>query len=458
MLTSGSSGRRRGLVAALSSLALLGVSGFAIRRIRLEGKATIKWRQSAARLKDEIGQRERVEDQLRQAQKMEAVGQLTGGIAHDFNNLLTVVIGNLDLLSRRMPEADPKHRALIKNAIDGASRAAALTSRLLSFSRQQPLDPKTLDANALVNGMSTLLGRTLGERVAIHLALAEHLDLTFADPNQLENAILNLCVNAVDAMPKGGVLTIATENVRLDEAFCASTAGLKAGHYVAISVNDTGTGMPMEVIKRAFEPFFTTKPVGKGTGLGLSQLYGFARQSGGDAAISSELGHGTTVRVYLPRIEAVRTETTVASIAAPMEPSRAVARGTTVLIVEDDDLVRRFSSGTLREAGFRVLEAATGAEGLRELQLHPEIALLFTDVVLKGPMNGRELADRASALRPELPILFTTGYTKDAIVHDGRLDEGVNLLGKPFTAAALTARIAELLASVQAPRESSAVA
>ena len=446
-----------GLVAALSSLALLGVSGFAIRRIRLEGRATMSWRRTAALLEKEIAERGRVEDQLRQAQKMEAVGQLTGGIAHDFNNLLTVVIGSLDLLSRRMQDADPRHRALIGNAIDGASRAASLTSRLLSFSRQQPLDPKQIDANALVNGMTNLLGRTLGERVSIDLRLADDLWLTFADPNQLENAILNLCVNAVDAMPHGGVLTIATKNVTLDEAYCAKHDGLASGRYVAISVADTGTGMTPEVKERAFEPFFTTKPVGKGTGLGLSQIYGFARQSGGHADIASEPGHGATVRVYLPRTEVARAAD---HNPAPVlsEPARARTLGTTVLIVEDDDLVRRFSSNALRDAGYHVLEAATGLDGLRALQAHPEIALLFTDVVLKGVMNGREMADRAVATRPDLPVLFTTGYTKDAIVHGGRLDEGVNLIGKPFTSAALTARIAALLATLPETLPRNAVA
>ncbi len=447
-----------GLVAALSSLALLGVSGFAIRRIRLEGKATVSWRETAALLKNEMAERARVEDQLRQAQKMEAVGQLTGGIAHDFNNLLTVVIGNLDLLSRRMPENEANLRGLIRNAVDGATRAAGLTSRLLSFSRQQPLDPKTVDANTLVNGMSNLLGRTLGEAVSIDLRLADDLWLTLVDPNQLENAILNLCVNAVDAMSKGGLLTISTANMVLDEAFCARTEGVASGEYVTLSVTDTGSGMPADVIERAFEPFFTTKPVGKGTGLGLSQLYGFARQSGGHADISSVLGHGTTVRLYLPRAHIARAEVSPDQLPMAEAPTAARTFGATILVVEDDDLVRRFSSGILRESGYRVIEAATGADGLRELQSHPEIAMMFTDVVLKGAINGRELADRAKRLRPALPVLFTTGYTKDAIVHDGHLDEGVNLIGKPFTTAALTARIAEMLEASPTTTEHSAVA
>ena len=450
-----------GLVAMLSSLVLLGVSGFAIRRIKLEGNATAKWRHSAALLEKEMGERSRIEDQLRQSQKMEAVGQLTGGIAHDFNNLLTVVIGNLDLLSRRMGDADPKHRSLIRNAIEGANRAASLTSRLLSFSRQQALAPATLDANALITGMRELLGRTLGEAVSIELRLADALGSAFADPNQLENAILNLCVNAVDAMPRGGQLTLATENVVLDAAFCARQAGLAPGRYVAIAVTDTGTGMGTEVIKRAFEPFFTTKPVGKGTGLGLSQLYGFARQSGGHADIVSQVGAGTTVRIYLPRVGDERAETDPVVATAAAEPVHARVAGTTVLIVEDDELVRHLGAGALRDSGYRVIEAATGIEGLRLVQAHPEIALLFTDVVLKGQMNGRELAQRAGLLRPSLPVLFTTGYTKAgaASLAEGEgADDGLNLIGKPFTTAALAARIAELLAAAPQRLEHSAVA
>ena len=446
-----------GLVAMLSSLLLLGVSGFAIRRIRLEGNATVKWRQAAAQLETEMGERSRIEDQLRQSQKMEAVGQLTGGIAHDFNNLLTVVIGNLDLLSRRLGDADPKHRALIRNAVEGANRAASLTARLLSFSRQQALAPATLDANALINGMTDLLGRTLGEAVAIELRLADRLGASFADPNQLENAILNLCVNAVDAMPGGGQLTLATAEVTLDAAFCARQAGLAPGRYVSIAVTDTGTGMSDEVIKRAFEPFFTTKPVGKGTGLGLSQLYGFARQSGGYADIASKLGAGTTVRIYLPRVADERAEAEPDALSDAAEPVPARVAGTTVLVVEDDDLVRRLGASALRDSGYRVIEAATGVEGLRLVQAHPEVALLFTDVVLKGQMNGRELARRAGLLRPTLPVLFTTGYTAATDGDDAALD-GIHLIGKPFTTAALAARVAELLAAAPQPMEHSAVA
>ena len=440
-----------GLVALLSSLALLGVSGFTIRRIALEGAATVRWRRAASRLEAEMGERAKVEEQLRQSQKMEAVGRLTGGIAHDFNNLLTVVIGSLDLLSRRMKEAEPRQRTLIANAVDGAQRAAALTSRLLAFSRQHPLDPEVLDANAAIAGMSSLLQRTLGETVTIELTLAEGLWTAFVDTNQLENAVLNLCVNAVDAMPKGGELTIETANVALDAAYCAHHADLVPGDYVMVAVSDTGTGMMPDVVARAFEPFFTTKPVGKGTGLGLSQVYGFARQSRGHAAIQSVPGRGTSIRLYMPR--------RIAEAADEPAPPEAVAeivtavRHAKILIVEDNDLVRAFSTAALREAGYTVVEAATGPDGLAGLRLNPDIALLFTDIVLKGSMNGRELADQVAVLRSDLPVLFTTGYTKEAILPegaeqaDGRLADGVNFIAKPFTSAALTAKIAALLAA-----------
>ncbi len=437
-----------GLVAGLSSLALLAVSGFAIRRIALEGRATDRWRRSTALLETEMAERLKIEEQLRQSQKMEAVGRLTGGIAHDFNNLLTVVIGSLDLLSRRMKDADPRHQSLVKNAIDGATRAAALTARLLAFSRQQPLDPKPIDVNALIGDMTGLLQRTLGETIAFECAFDPAVDLTFADPNQLENSIINLCVNAADAMPKGGSLKVSTATIELAPADTLGHPALAAGRYVTIAIEDSGTGMSPEVLGRAFEPFFTTKPVGKGTGLGLSQVYGFARQSRGDVTIRSTIGEGTCVTIRLPSLGAAKPAQEVLAptlVAAP--PLPLVRRtGTTILLVEDEDLVRAFSSTTLREAGYTIIEASTGPEALRCLREHPEIALLFTDVVLKGPINGRELADEAERLRPSLPVLYTTGYTKDAIIHEGRLDEGLSFIAKPFTPAALTAKIEELLA------------
>ena len=437
--------RGYGLVAALSSLALLGVSGFAIRRIALEGRATERWRRSTAQLRTEMAGRAQVEEQLRQSQKMEAVGRLTGGIAHDFNNLLTVVIGSLDLLGRRMKEADPRHRELVANAIDGANRAAALTQRLLVFSRQQPLDPKPLAINGLVEGMRNLLARTLRESVTIELKLDAAADRALVDPNQLENAILNLCVNAMDAMPRGGTLTVSTGEVALDAAACAPREGLAPGAFVAVSVTDTGTGMPPEVLAHAFEPFFTTKPVGKGTGLGLAQVYGFARQSGGHADIETAEGVGTTIRILVPRLTAEIDNVVPLTAPAPPVETRHVASGVTILLVEDDDGVRRFGAGALREAGYRVVEAATGSDALSELVGEPDVALLFTDVVLKGPMTGRDLAEAVLLVRPGLPVLYTTGYTADAIVQDGRLEEGLELLRKPFRAEALVARIATML-------------
>ena len=432
-----------GLVAFLSSLALLGVSGIAMRHSALEARATRRWRDTAALLETEMAERQRVEEQLRQAQKMEAVGRLTGGIAHDFNNLLTIVIGSLDLLTRRMKDADPRHQTLVRNAIDGASRAAALTARLLAFSRQHPMDPKPIDANVLIRGMTNLLQRSLGETVTLEVKLADDLWTTFADPNQLENALINLAVNALDAMQGGGgKLTIETGNAILDEAYVSRHADVAVGAYVMMAIVDSGSGMAPDVVLRAFEPFFTTKPVGKGTGLGLSQVYGFTKQSGGHASLESELGQGTTIRLYLPRLRSAAAHDP--AIEEPLAEA-APAGDATILIVEDEALVRQFSSAALRESGYTVIEAATGAEGLTHLRAHPEIALLFTDIVLKGSMNGRELADKAARIRPGLPVLFTTGYTKNAIIPSGQLDDGLHFLGKPFTTAALAAKIEALL-------------
>ena len=433
-----------GLVAALSSLALLAVSGLAIRQTHRERIATGRWQEAAAEARREAAERERVEEQLRQSQKMEAVGRLTGGVAHDFNNLLTVVTGSLDLLRRRLADGDERIARLVENAIEGADRAAALTHRLLAFSRQQPLDPKPLDANKLVAGMSELLRRTLGETVAVETVLAGGLWKTFADPNQLESAILNLAVNARDAMPDGGKLTIETVNAHLDDAYAASRPDVAAGQYVCVSVSDTGSGMPSDVIVRAFEPFFTTKPIGKGTGLGLSQVYGFTKQSGGHAAIYSEPGHGTVIKLYLPRHRNAEEQVAVEPL-APADPRERSAPGTTVLVVEDEAIVRRFTAAALLEAGYKVLEAGDGASAIATLRAHAEIALLFTDVVLTGRMNGRQVAEEAGKLRPGLKVLYTTGYTRNAIIHDGRLDEGVDLIGKPFTATSLAAKVRAVL-------------
>ncbi|HEX2136257.1 MAG TPA: ATP-binding protein [Microvirga sp.] len=398
------------------------------------------------RVAEAIAERENAEAQLRQAHKMEAVGRLTGGVAHDFNNLLTVVTGNLDMLRRRIDAyGDLRLVRNVENAIEGANRAAQLTHRLLAFSRQSPLQPEIVDANKIVAGMSDLLRRTLGETISIETVLAGGLWRTEVDPNQLENALLNLAVNARDAMPDGGKLTIETANTYLDEAYAAGTNGeVKAGQYVLVSISDSGTGMTPEVQTKVFEPFFTTKPVGKGTGLGLAQVYGFMRQSGGHAAIYSEPGQGTTVKLYFPRVAGAR-ERQHRSADAPIAP-RPVG-GETILVVEDEPMVRDFSTSALEEAGYRVLAAEDGPSALALLDRQPEIALLFTDVVLSGPMNGRKVADEALRRRPHLKVLFTTGYTRNAIIHHGRLDEDVELLSKPFTAEALVRRVYDLIRS-----------
>jgi PAS domain S-box-containing protein len=388
---------------------------------------------------------ERAQEQLAQAQKMEGIGQLTGGVAHDFNNLLTVIIGNLESLQRglQVPALDgDRLTRSVENAMRGAQRAASLTQRLLAFSRRQPLDPKPVDAGRLVIGMSELLRRTLGEQVAIETVLAGGLWRVLADPNQLEIGILNLAVNARDAMPKGGKLTIETANAYLDEAYAAAQTEVLPGQYVVISISDTGSGMTKEVQAHAFEPFYTTKDIGHGTGLGLSQVYGFVKQSGGHVKLYSEAGLGTTVKLYLPRL--LSEEGGVALPETAVAPPRS-AGAQTILVVEDDDDVRANTTSIVRELGYTVLEAPLAATALHLLERHPEIKLLFTDIGLPGGMNGRQLADAARKIRPDLKVLFTTGYARNAIVHDGRLDPGVVLIPKPFTYAAVAAKLADIL-------------
>jgi PAS domain S-box-containing protein len=396
-------------------------------------------------LRAEIEQRERIAEELRQAQKMEIIGQLTGGVAHDFNNLLTIILGNLETLRRQLerPAPDPARlQRAADNAVRGAERAAALTQRLLAFSRRQPLEPKALDVNRLVAAMSDLLRRTLGERIAVETVLAGGLWATHADPNQLESAILNLALNGRDAMPEGGRLTIETANAHLDESYAVRQPELAPGQYVVVAVTDSGLGMSREVLGQAFEPFFTTKDAGHGTGLGLSQVYGFVKQSGGHVSIYSEPGLGTTVKIYLPRLHGAER------LAEPPAQDAAAAadeRSQTVLVVEDDDDVRTHSAEVLNELGYRVLEAQNAASALEILEREPDLALLFTDVGLPGGMNGRQLAEEACRRRPRLRVLFTTGYAKNAIVHDGRLDPGVQLITKPFSFAALAAKVRGLL-------------
>ena len=383
----------------------------------------------------------RAEEALRQSQKMEAVGQLTGGIAHDFNNMLAVVIGSLDLLGRRLGTADPRAKRYAEAAADGARRAALLTQRLLAFSRQQPLRPEPIDVNRLVAGMSDLIRGSMGGDVRLETVLAAGLWRVHADPNQLENVILNLAVNARDAMPEGGRLTIETQNAHLDTRYVAAHLGLSAGQYVLVAVTDTGTGMPSEVIAKAFDPFFTTKEIGKGTGLGLSQVYGFVKQSNGHVKIYSEPGQGTTIKIYLPRLTGMGSDTVEDEVTTDMPLGE---RGETVLVVEDEPAVRQFSVDALIELGYRVLEAEGAIQAWRLLDLHPEIALLFTDVIMPD-VNGAKLAVEARRRRPDLKVLFTTGYTRNAVVHNGVLDPGVDLIGKPFTIEELAAKLREVL-------------
>jgi PAS domain S-box-containing protein len=383
----------------------------------------------------DLSEQKQTEASLRQFQKMQAVGQLTGGVAHDFNNLLTVVIGSLDMAAG---EAAGKLRALIDTALRAAERGAALTQRLLAFSRRQPLSPAAVDFNALVASMEDLLRRTLGETIEIQFVPQPGLWPAFADESQVENTLLNLAINARDAMPEGGRLTIESANVRLDEAYAALNAEVTPGEYVMLAVTDTGTGMPPEVIERAFEPFFTTKETGKGTGLGLSMIYGFAKQSRGHVKIYSEVGHGTTIRLYLPRAgEQVGAEPR----AAP--PARGEPRGgETILLVEDDAEVRALAATHLRELGYRVIEARDGREARAILgDAGTEIDLLFTDIVMPGGLTGRQLAEEARRRRPNLRALFTSGYTENAVVHHGRLDEGVIFLAKPYRRDDLAAKI-----------------
>jgi PAS domain S-box-containing protein len=379
---------------------------------------------------------------MAQLQKMEAIGQLTGGVAHDFNNLLQSILGSVELLQRPGGFADPGRTArLLDTARRAAERGAALTQRLLAFARRQALAPQLVDVNKLVGSMSELLHRSLGETIDVETVLAAGLWRTQVDPNQLENAILNLAVNARDAMPRGGKLTIETGNVWLDDEYASAHAEVAAGQYVQIAITDSGEGMADEAMAHAFEPFFTTKPEGKGTGLGLAQVHGFVKQSGGHIKLYSELGHGTTIKIYLPRHQSVENPP-----AAPDPPRpEACAGKVSVLLVEDDEDVRLYGAEALRTLGYRVLEAADGRVALSVLEAHPEIALLFTDVGLPG-LNGRRLAEEAKRRAPSLKILYTTGYARNAIVHNGVLDAGVDFLGKPFTTEALGRKLEQILA------------
>jgi PAS domain S-box-containing protein len=398
------------------------------------------------RVADEVAERLKAEEALRQAQKMEAVGQLTGGVAHDFNNLLTVILGGLDTVSRQLTadfteENRRRIERAVKMASHGAERAATLTARLLAFARRQPLDPRPVDPARLVTGLADLLQRTLGETVVLETVAGAGLWVTHVDVGELENALVNLAVNARDAMPKGGRLTIETSNAYLDDQYVQTIAEpVDPGQYVLIAVTDTGSGMDQETLQKVFEPFFTTKEVGKGTGLGLSQVYGFVRQTGGHIRIYSEVGHGTTVKIYLPRLVGVTAVEEAAQISTVVDGGSE-----TILVVEDHEDLRVYSAGVLRELGYVVLEASDGRAALDVLQSHNDIALLFTDVVMPAGLDGRQLAEEATRRRPGIKVLFTTGYTRNAIVHNGKLDQGVNLISKPFTYRELGAKVRQLL-------------
>lgn len=394
------------------------------------------------RVEQEVAERREAEDALRQAQKMEAVGQLTGGIAHDFNNLLQGITGSLEIMEGRLAQGrtDDLPRWLT-GAKTSASRAAALTHRLLAFSRRQPLDPRPVRANPLIASIEDMLRRTLGERIELELVLGGGLWLTRCDPNQLESAILNLAINARDAMPGGGKLVIETCNAHLDSHYAARERDVKPGQYVCICVTDTGSGMSRETIERAFEPFFTTKPLGQGTGLGLSMIYGFTRQSEGYTRIYSEVGRGTTVKLYLPRYRGEED---------PEEPERILEElpkadaGEVVLVVEDEPVVRGLIVEVLSELGYRAIEANDGPKGVEILQSKRRIDLLITDIGLPG-RNGREVAALGRAARPELKVLFMTGYAENAALASGFLEPGMAMITKPFAMEALAGRIRQII-------------
>ena len=387
----------------------------------------------------DISEKRLLEDRLRQSQKMEAVGQLTGGVAHDFNNLLTIIMGNAEILDEELADL-PHLQALARMSLGAADRGADLTNRLLAFSRKQALKPQVLDVAQLIQGMDGLLRRTLPENINIEVVRSGGLWRIEADASQLEAALLNLAVNARDAMPDGGSLTIEMANAMLDDDYVTTEPDVRPGQYVVIIVTDTGTGMPPNVVTQVFEPFFTTKDVGKGSGLGLSMVFGFVKQSEGHVRVYSELGEGTAIKLYFPR-------TRTAQDSAPVVRSRQKIEGgtETILVVEDDASVREYVKAQLRALGYNVIEASSGAEAMKVLEQAASIDLLFTDVVMPGGMGGRALAEAANKLRPSLKILYTSGYTENSIVHHGRLDQGVKLLNKPYRREILAAKVREVL-------------
>ncbi|QCO07002.1 ATP-binding protein [Azospirillum argentinense] len=393
-------------------------------------------------LQGEMQERRKAEEALQQAQKMEAVGQLTGGIAHDFNNLLQVMLGNLHMLQSTLRADDPllRHVAM---AVTAGDRAAALTRHLLAFARRQPLTPRSLDLNALATAMSGLIQQSVGESIRVETVLADGLWRTWADANQVESALLNLAINARDAMPDGGRLRVETSNTVLDETISDAQGDILPGRYVLLRITDTGSGMPPDVLERAFEPFFTTKPIGQGSGLGLSQLYGFARQSGGHAAIRSQPGQGTTVSLYLPQHDGVDgADSSVPAVDAPsQDPSR---NDETILVVEDEALVLMLWVEALEGQGYHVLQAAEPEAAIRILESDTAIDLLITDVGLPG-MTGRDLADVARGLRPGLRVLFVTGYAHYAALEADSLGAGTRMLSKPVGVDTLQITVRNLL-------------
>jgi nitrogen-specific signal transduction histidine kinase len=387
----------------------------------------------------DLTQQRKIEEQLRQGQKLQALGQLTGGVAHDFNNLLMIIMGNAEMLAAKL-EGNPRLLEMAELINNSAKRAAELTGRLLAFARRQPLRPAAVDVNRLVAGMDGMLRRTLGESVRIELVQGAGLWQAMIDSTALETAILNLAINARDAMPNGGCLTVATANTHIDEAYARMRSEVRPGQYVAISVTDNGIGMSPEVAKQAFEPFFTTKDVGKGSGLGLSMVYGFIKQSRGHVSLYSEPDKGTTVRMYLPRVVGGTEQPAVGNdgmVPLPQGTER-------VLLVEDDDLVRSYSESQLRQLGYAVVAVNDGQSALEALK-RDAFDLLFTDVVLPGGLNGRQLADQARKLHPQLKVLYTSGYTADAIVHNGHLGPGVNLISKPYRQQDLAFKLRRVL-------------
>ena len=391
-----------------------------------------------ARVVEEIGERRAAEVALQRAQKMESIGKLTGGVAHDFNNLLQIVSGNLQLLQSDVTGNERAERR-IANAMAGVQRGAKLASQLLAFGRRQPLEPKVINIGRLIVGMEELLRRSIGEAVEMETVVSGSLWNVFADPTQIENAVLNLAINARDAMDGHGKLTIEVQNAFLNDDYAAKAADIAPGQYVMIAVSDTGSGISPDIIEQVFEPFFTTKAEGKGSGLGLSMVYGFVKQSGGHVKIYSEIGEGTTLKLYLPR---VHDSEDVVSGPELLDMSGGTE---TILVVEDDEEVRATVSELLRELGYDVLTARDAASALPILESGVKIDLLFTDVVMPGPLRSPELARKAKQRIPDIGILFTSGYTENAIVHGGRLDPHVSLLTKPYTRQMLAARIREAL-------------